>query len=193
MTDDKLFEFAKECAAAYCRKHGDLSQFDEATSESCDWLLDNRKLWNLPDGALKWRAVKRLVRWYQDAHGLRKKDPLPVRLPDYDLESVRETRLEFYVEDLEVRDTVRRAMEQAELTGAAEIVWSWVYQLGTRRELSVKFGLSLSRLDRMRKRFKRELKKLVDVRGVVIVNSATREEIEECPLFLYLTGAGTSA
>lgn len=198
MTDDKLFEFAKECAAAYCRKHGDASQFDEATSEACDWLLSNRHLWTLPKGALKWRTVRRLVRWYQDEHGLRKTSPTSfVDVDEYAndvrLSSKEDARLLCYIEQQEVDDLVIRAATQAWLLGVFDLVRAWVLELGTREELSARFGIPLSSLDRMRRRFKRELKKLVGVHGVVIVDSATDEELVECPLFLYLTDASASS
>ena len=182
MDESRLFEFAQSCAKAYCARFWQPSQFDDATQEVCRFMLKNRDKWNRPDGALKRRCVLRLVRWYQEINGLRRKVKPPVRV-DAPLDAIedRERDDEGDAKRLYNLELVQRAIRQSGLP--SDWVEDLVYWKKTQKQVAAERGVSVSYIARRFARFKQEIERLFGVKGVEIVDAPTEEEIEECPLF----------
>ena len=189
MDDSRVFEFATQCAKAYCAKFKDPTQLDEAIQNSAIFLLENRKIWGRPDGFLRWQTILNLVRIYQKEHFLRRKERPSRREWGDDLLEIRDARLEFYLEEAEVSDLIRRAIVQGSLTPIGDAIELLARRLKTRREVAREYGVSTAKLDRRFARFKLELKKLIGIRGVVIVDEPDPEDFLECPLFRFMKNA----
>lgn len=183
MDESRLFEFAKSCAKSYCARFQQPSQFDDATQEVCRFLLKNRDKWNRSDGELKWRCVKRLIRWYQELHGLRRKKNKPLVRVDAPLEMVESRDGENEENDARLYnlDLIQRAIRQSNLP--SDWVEDLVYWKKTQKQVAAERGVSVSYIARRFARFKQEIERLFGVKGVEIVDAPTKEEIEECPLF----------
>ena len=167
LTETCLFDFARTCALAYCRRYAASEQLDDATQEACLFLLKNRLLWERSDSYLRFRTFYALVRWYQDERRMRARRRLvraeaPVELVHDAVDAASR---------MEAREIVDIAIERAKdvsgifreyLTGA------------TQHEIASRRGLAESAGKEVIERVKTEIKKLSD-------EPLEREE-ERCPL-----------
>lgn len=167
LEEDKLFEFAKECAAIYCQRRSAWSQFDDATQEACLFLLKNRDKWTLPQKFLRKQTVFALVRWYQNERRLRRQRKLErVDMPTETLFDANEQE-----QKIEAREIVELAIANAKETSG---IFRDYLEGRTLREIAEKHGTTTWRALEVVKNVKREIAKLSD--------EPLEGEKEECPL-----------
>lgn len=181
LSEVDLFEFAQKVATFYCRKHNKWDDYDDAVQEVCVHLLENRSHLEKSEKILYRQEFLRLVRWYQNANGLRRKHKID--------------RSDYPVSDLSTDGSVSNEKEEAyalleiAMTNGSfcakerEILWSLIYKASRvdivkTDGLSKKtYGLSKREILRLKKKLEVELSRLSDV--------PVKGEIESCPLLYY--------
>lgn len=169
-----LFEFAQKVATFYCRKHNKWDDFDDAVQEVCVHLLENRSYLEKSEKILYRQEFLRLVRWYQDTNGLRRKHKI--------------VRADYPVSDLSTdsndsnnKEETYALFEIAMSNGSfcekeREILWKLIYK-ASRDEITNSYGISYKEVLRIKKKLEVELSRLSD--------SPVKGEVESCPLLFY--------
>lgn len=173
LSEVDLFDFARKVATFYCRKHNKWDDYDDAVQEVCVHLLENRSQLEKSECILRRQEFFRLVRWYQDSNGLRRKHKI-VRAdyPVVDLSTDDEEN-----EKEEVNSLFERAMSNGSFCEKErEILWKLIYRI-SRDEISKSYGISNKEVLRLKKKLEVELSRLSD--------APVKGEIESCPLLFY--------
>ena len=169
-----LFEFAQKVAAFYCRKNNRWDDYDDAVQEVCVHLLENRSHLEKNECMLRRQEFFRLVRWYQDSNGLRRKNKI-VRsdYPVVDLSIGDEEN-----EKEEVNSLFERAMSNGSFCDKErEILWKLIYRI-SRDEIAKSYGISNKEVLKLKKKLEVELSRLSD--------APVKGEVESCPLLFYV-------
>lgn len=173
LSEVDLFEFAQKVATFYCRKHNKWDDYDDAVQEVCVHLLENRSYLEKSEKILYRQEFLRLVRWYQNTNGLRRKHKI--------------VRADYPVVDLSIGDEenekeeVNALFEKAMSNGSfcdkeREILWKLVYRI-SRDEISKSYGISNKEVLMLKKKLEVELSRLSD--------APVKGEVESCPLLFY--------
>lgn len=184
MTDADVVAVAEKAANIYCRKYASVDQFDDALGEASLFLLEHRDVWNATTRAIVVRVVGALVRNYQNAHGLRLKNP-PKFVDGLELDtfaassrrsaSVCDPRLTL------VEDLLQSPLFAEYSTAILELVDGH----STKKEIAQRHGLRPRELTRIYKSFRRVV--IANARGVTIVDPRDDADdpdvVASCPLF----------
>lgn len=174
LSEVDLFEFAQKVATFYCRKHNKWDDYDDAVQEVCVHLLENRSYLEKSEKILYRQEFLRLVRWYQNTNGLRRKHKI--------------VRADYPVSDLSTdsndsndKEETYALFEIAMKKGSfcaeeREILWKLIYRI-SRDEIAKSYGISNKEVLRLKKKLEVELSRLSD--------SPVKGEIESCPLLFY--------
>ena len=172
--ESNIFRFAKKVASFYCSKYNNWDQYDDAVQEVCIHLLENRSHLEKSEKILYRQEFLRLVLWYQNSNGLRRKHKID--------------RSDYPVSDLSTDGSVSNEKEEAyalfeiAMTNGSfcakerEILWSLIYK-ASRVDIAKSYGLSKREILRLKKKLEVELSRLSDV--------PVKGEIESCPLLYY--------
>lgn len=157
MLEEKdVFNVAEKIAAQYCKKFHAWSQFDEARQEAAFWLLKNRDKWYLPEKNLFFMGKLALVRWYQNAHNLRRRRKTVFILSDdfWSWGKLEPDRIEFF-------DLIDTAIRNAGLEKYRSYLIARAQDTTRRQALKLNPSISIEKAAIAWRRFKEEVKKLV--------------------------------
>lgn len=175
LSEVDLFEFAQKVATFYCRKHNKWDDYDDAVQEVCVHLLENRSYLEKSEKILYRQEFLRLVRWYQDTNGLRRKNKI-VRA-DYPVSDLSIDRDVSYEKE-ETYTLFEIAMSKGSFCSEErEILWKLIYKT-SRDEIVKSYGISHKEVSRLKKKLEVELSRLSEV--------PVKGEIESCPLLYYV-------
>lgn len=175
LSEVDLFEFARKVATFYCRKHNKWDDYDDAVQEVCVHLLENRSYLEKSEKILYRQEFLRLVRWYQNSNGLRRKHKI--------------VRADYPVSDLSTdgdvpddKEETYSLFEIAMSNGSfcseeREILWKLIYKT-SRDEIVKSYGISNKEVLRLKKKLEVELSRLSD--------APVKGEVESCPLLYYV-------
>ena len=194
LNDGNLEEFARKCAAAYCKRFSNWNQLDDAQQDAAVFLLANRDKWHKPAPVLFRRTVGQLVRNYQEERKLRTKTPIRIVSGDVDRAAAKDEtaavdeRLDSGGEPDPRWTIIERALRQPELTPAErEIVRAILRGDQSNDAIAATFHKSPGRISQIFSKFKTVCQRLDARPGVVSVDTkkidSTPEERAANPLF----------
>ncbi len=158
LEENNVFNLAIDISRFYCKRFKSWEQFDDATQEASLWLLKNRHKWSLTEKELISRGFLALVRWYQNANGLRRKYKLAKVTFDNFTNILDETDIE---SNLEYNDLIETAIIGAGLEEYRSFLLAFTHGMRKTKAMKIYGPKNFEKADSIITQFKEEFKRRI--------------------------------